>query len=369
IYTLSLHDALPIALLPQARLMPVAQIRRSNCLKVAFMILRKPIPSNVSGGTEERQATVYQPASSNKERNLAESGLYQIVKGLAPNSTFHSANRQGPWGASPRRRESLRPCSALILAEHANHTPLHLHVRGRYDDRRHLRIGGLQPDFPRAFAIKPLQRGFFSADKREHNVSCIGDLGLLAHHIVAVHDVILDHRIALHLQHEGISSSREITERNRLPLLHGFEGTAGGDPPHERKLLHLALNYLFFHGLRQLHNFDRTALVISAPDKAILLQRGDVLVDGRERGQLQALANLFEAGSVAVLGFKGHQVVQDFLLPFCKGHAASPFEKFSTATLGEKKANVKQSFWYRCVSHPFCRWNDVMLYLPNVLLL
>src|SRR5579884_3964902 len=194
--------------------MPVAQIRRSNCLKVAFMILRKPIPSNVSGGTEERQATVYQPASSNKERNLAESGLYQIVKGLAPNSTFHSANRQGPWGASPRRRESLRPCSALILAEHANHTPLHLHVRGRYDDRRHLRIGGLQPDFPRAFAIKPLQRGFFSADKRDHNVSGIRNLGLLAHHIVAVHDVILDHRIALHLQHERISSAREIVSRS-----------------------------------------------------------------------------------------------------------------------------------------------------------
>src|SRR5258708_28037219 len=46
---------------------------------------------------------------------------------------------------------------------------------------------------------------------------------LLAHHKIPVHDVVLDHGVALHLQHEGISSARKITQRNRLALFHRFQ--------------------------------------------------------------------------------------------------------------------------------------------------
>jgi hypothetical protein len=61
-----------------------------------------------------------------------------------------------------------------------------------------------------------------------------------------------------------------------------------------------------------------------------------------------------------VLGLKGHQVIENFFLPFGESHVrASTFEGFSTGTLGEKKAHVKSNICSVCsaVGHPvaICR--------------
>ena len=69
-----------------------------------------------------------------------------------------------------------------------------------------------------------------------------------------------------------------------------------------------------------MHNFDGTALVVAAANEALLLQRRDVFVHGGERRELQPLADLFEAGRVAVLGLKRDEEIENFFLPFGQGH-------------------------------------------------
>ena len=99
-----------------------------------------------------------------------------------------------------------------------------------------------------------------------------------------------------------------------------FQGPARRNPAKQRQFLDLSLHHLVLHGLWQLHNFNRTALVISAPDETLLLERRDVLVNRRERRQLQSLADLLKTRRVAVLRLKGDQVIQHFFLPFCQRH-------------------------------------------------
>src|SRR5260370_12683423 len=89
------------------------------------------------------------------------------------------------------------------------------------------------------------------------------------------------------------------------------------------QLLHLALNYLNLHQLRQLQNFDGAALVIATTNKTFLLQRGDVLVDRRQRGQLHALADFLEAPRIARLSLERHQIVENFLLSLGEDHGSN----------------------------------------------
>ncbi len=47
---------------------------------------------------------------------------------------------------------------ASVLSQHADDAPLDLHCRGRYHDRRHGRVGRLEPDLV-AFLVEAFQRG------------------------------------------------------------------------------------------------------------------------------------------------------------------------------------------------------------------
>src|SRR5215510_1292719 len=78
---------------------------------------------------------------------------------------------------------------ASVFPQHTNHASLNPDVAGRFDDRPHLRVGRLQTDFAGTLAIKPFERRFFSPDQRNHDISGVGYLRLLAHHKVAVQDV------------------------------------------------------------------------------------------------------------------------------------------------------------------------------------
>src|SRR5258708_40273851 len=122
---------------------------------------------------------------------------------------------------------------------------------------------------------------------------------MLAKEEVSIHDVILNHRCAFYLQGKRSAAARKIPEGERLALFDGFERTPRGDTPDQRQFLHFALDHLVLHGFRQLQNFDGAALVVTAANKTFLLERGDVLVDGGPRGQLQALADFLEASRVA----------------------------------------------------------------------
>src|SRR6266446_4986338 len=232
--------------------------------------------------------------------------------------------------------------SELVFAKAADHTTLNLDVIGRHHDRSHFGICRLEPYLAGAFAIKALESRFFAADQRHNDVTGIGDLGLFAHYEIPIHNVIFNHRSAFDLQDKGITTAREIAQRNRFAFFHGFQRTPRGDPTHQRKLLHLAIGYLLLDRLRQLDDLDGTALIVTAADKTLFLERGDVLVHGGQGRELEALADFLEARRVAVLGLKRNEVVENFFLTFGESHVRLRLRIFATGTLGEKKANVKK---------------------------
>ena len=107
--------------------------------------------------------------------------------------------------------------------------------------------------------------------------------------------------------------------------------------------MHAPLEHLLFHRLRQLHDLNRAALVVPAPDETFFFERGNMLVHGCKRRQLQSLADLLEARCVAVFRLERNQKIEDFLLPFGEGHGSPPGCNVLVSTLGENKANVKLS--------------------------
>src|SRR5262249_37312706 len=86
-----------------------------------------------------------------------------------------------------------------VFGEDTDDTALDLDVAGRNHDGSHFGVGGLQADFAGAFAIEALEGSFISRDESDDDVAGVGDLGLLANDEVAIHDVILNHGIALDL--------------------------------------------------------------------------------------------------------------------------------------------------------------------------
>src|SRR5580704_2745024 len=278
-----------------------------------------------------------------------------ILERNVRNETDAISLKAGPSGTGGSRKTSRQECGATkaaldsVLTEHAYHATLNLYVLCGDEDGFHLGIGRLQTNLARALAIEALQGRIFAADQRHDDVAAIGDLRLLADDVVAIHDVILNHGAAFDLQNEGIAAARKIAKRKGFTLFDGLQRPTGGDAAHERKLLDLSLHYLILDGLRQLHDFDRAALVVAAADESFLFKRGDVLVHRRQRSKLQALANLFETRRVPMFGLKRDEVIQNFFLPLRQGHVcASILQLFPQPTLGEKKANVKPHFSFPC---------------------
>src|SRR6267143_7183424 len=157
--------------------------------------------------------------------------------------------------------------SGSVFAKNTYDAALNSHVVSRDHNGWHLRICRLQTNLTRSFAIEALQRRFVPANQRHHDVPGVRHLRLFADHVVPVHDVILNHGTAFHLEDERIPATREISQRKGFPLLNRLQRTPRRNPSHEGKLLYLALHYLVLDRLRQLHNFDRAALIVAAPNK------------------------------------------------------------------------------------------------------
>src|SRR2546430_4027837 len=69
--------------------------------------------------------------------------------------------------------------SGLVFAKDADDTALNLDVVRGNHDRSHFGICRLETYLAGAFAIEALERCFFPTNQRHHNVTSIGDLGLL----------------------------------------------------------------------------------------------------------------------------------------------------------------------------------------------
>src|ERR1700737_2266025 len=240
--------------------------------------------------------------------------------------------------------------SKLVLAEGADDPALNFQVVRGDHDGSHFRICRLETYLAGGFAIEALKRCFFAANQGDDDVSGIGDLGLLANDIVPVHDVIFDHGTSFDLQDKGIAATREISQRNRLAFFNSFQRAPRRDPSHQWKLLHLAIVYLILDRLWQLDDLDREALIVTAANEAFFLERGDVLVHGGQRSELEALANFFEAGCVAVFGLKRHEVIENFFLPFGECHAPPPLAKDSHRHFRRKESERQARFRFALLS-------------------
>src|ERR1700676_2312378 len=100
----------------------------------------------------------------------------------------------------------------------------------------------------------------------------------------------------------------------------------------------MAFHHLLANRLRQLRDFNRTALVVATANESFPFQRGDVLVHRGQRGQAQRARDLFKARRVAVLVHEIDQKIQDFLLSFGERHRLSPQKTPARSSIGEYKA-------------------------------
>src|SRR5580704_17222093 len=83
--------------------------------------------------------------------------------------------------------------ASVVLSENADHAALNLDLIGGHDDRAHFGIGRLQANLSLSVAVEPFQSSFILSDECHHDVARVSDLGLLAHHIIAIHDVVFNH--------------------------------------------------------------------------------------------------------------------------------------------------------------------------------
>src|SRR5690349_3761689 len=181
-----------------------------------------------------------------------------------------------------------------VLPEHSNYPALYLHGFCRNDDRIHGAVGGLQADL-HAFAVETLQSGVIAFHQRDNNFAIAGGVGFLYQHVIAVHDVLVPHALALHLKDEYIFGARDISERDGIALRHGLNRLAGSDAPHQRQsmLNRSSLGHLAEEAAHR-QQIDRAAAVVIALEQAFSLQVGDVLVHRRQRAKIKPRADLFE---------------------------------------------------------------------------
>src|SRR5882672_5647465 len=242
--------------------------------------------------------------------------------------TWRELPARSPKGSGERARWSHRgrrgprsiDCAKqpLVFPDDADHHALDDHVALIQPERLHLVVGRLQPDPPAGLAVKPLHRGSLTIDQGNHSLAGLGLVAFLNDDVVPVLDVLVDHRVAAHLQDVAAPAPRQelVGHGDRLVTRDRFDGSTGGDKAEQRQLggARLALGR---------DDFNRPALVMGAPDVAFALEIGEVLVNGRQRLEAKLAGNLLETGGVALLFDVLPDVIQDLALAPRDWHCGS----------------------------------------------
>src|SRR5689334_15582616 len=159
----------------------------------------------------------------------------------------------------------------------------------------HGRIGRLQSDPAAGLAVELLHGGLAAVDQGDNHLAVLGRLLTVDHHDVAVDDMLVDHRGALHLQGVIRAAPREhLLRYGDAFLMHqGFDRSAGGDFAQQG-------DFAGGRGAPRWEYLDGTALVVGAADIALALQVGEMLVDCCQRLKPEMLGDFLEAGGVAL---------------------------------------------------------------------
>ena len=121
-----------------------------------------------------------------------------------------------------------------IFRTHTHHDAQHLCIADV--DRPHVGVGGLQADAVLS-GNQRLQRGFAFVGNGHDDLAFSRRALAADDHIVAVGNLVFDHRLAVDLQHEEVfvGGSNMVCEIDALVLLDRFVEHAGGDLPRKRQ--------------------------------------------------------------------------------------------------------------------------------------
>src|SRR5919197_2173712 len=247
---------------------------------------------------------------------------------LAPRSTSQGSRARSPrgsvglakwWRRAPRARPSTacarRP---LVFPDDADDNALHDDVALVQAQRLHRIISGLQPNPAAGLPVKALHRGALSMDERDHRLAGLGLVSLLHDDIVAVLDVLVDHRVAANLQDVAAPAPGQelVGHRDRFITGDGFDRSTRSHQTQQRQLRRAALTLGGDH-------LDRPALVVGPPDVAFALEIGEVFMHRCERLEPKLAGNFLEARGISLFPEMFRDVIKDFALASRDRHTGS----------------------------------------------
>ena len=166
-----------------------------------------------------------------------------------------------------------------------------------------------------AFAVEALEGGVGAIDEGDDDLAFAGGAGALYEDVVTVDDVLVAHGVSADLEGEDLAVADDVAEGDGLGGLDGLDGLAGGDAAEEWEAVVGLLGGAWWEDV------DGAAAVVGALEEALVLQVGDVFVDGGEGVEAEAGGDFLVGWGVAVFEGEVGEEVDHFFLPPCNCHA------------------------------------------------
>src|SRR5437660_3750963 len=187
-----------------------------------------PVPPSTSGDTPR---TSTKASSWRKRRSTPEPGSKRLTD---CDQRTPLVNRLPPIRRSSASSAVIRSF-CLVATQYAHHDALYADVVLVDVRRRHRLVGRLKPNPAVAFPVHLFHGRRRSVEHRNDHLAIVGALPLVDDDEVAVANVLVDHRVALHAQDVVIPAALNEALRDR----HGFlvsdclDGHASGNRPNK----------------------------------------------------------------------------------------------------------------------------------------
>src|SRR5437867_630411 len=157
--------------------------------------------------------------------------------------------------------------TALVPPDDADDDALDHDIALVYAQRGHGRIRRLQPDPAAGLAIELLDRGAGPVHQGDHRLTVVGLAPLVHDDVVAVLDVLVDHRLAPDFEDVASAATRHelVGHGDRIGARYRLDRRSGGDQAEQRQVRRPRLAFGW-------HDLDRATLVVRAVDVAFALE-------------------------------------------------------------------------------------------------
>jgi hypothetical protein len=181
-------------------------------------------------------------------------------------------------------------------------------------DGGHLGVGGLKAD-PVALAVEALEGGVGAVDESDDDLAFASGACALDEDVIPGDDVLVTHGVAADLQGKDFPVADDVIQGDALRGFDGFNWLAGSDATEQREAVGA-----FLAGTHRQH-VDGAAAIVSALEEALVLQIGDVFVNGGKGAEAESTGDFFIGGRVSVLLGEAGEEVDDLFLPPRYSHA------------------------------------------------